>query len=242
MLKFFVNMPDSSELQREVLNGELSEVASKVEWCPRNLSLGDMPQFIQSSTGWVELEETKLVKNGRAFYSGDSHGLIFPMLDLSRKEGLIVLPVDGGIVNVDYHVDVAEYTSQTSNHSATWERFGVVKGFWSRKNAYNFRPHNSGFSHLVPIIPNFSNPIDVHKARSIVPEVLSVDLDFFNDLKVGNSDYQEYLDVVKNMAKAASLVMVFSSSAFINDPIKHVPRQPIGQLKQIVEELITVFY
>jgi hypothetical protein len=217
----------------------LSEVAKKQEYKPKRLRKDEMPKVLVRSDDAIEVEEALLIDKGRGIFFGDSHGLIFPMLEQARQSDILDLPADS-ICNADYHADIAEYNSNTYSHTTSWERYGVDQGFWSRDNAYNFRPSNST---AVPYhsIHAYTNEIDINKAQTLTPQILSIDLDFFKKMKIGTKDYQQYLETLKSMAKKARIVMIFSSAEWNFDFVKFQLYQSKIQIENIVTEIYNAF-
>lgn len=217
----------------------LSEVAKRQEYKPRKLRRGKTPKVIVRSGGTVEIEETTLTDRGRAIFYGDSHGLIFPMLEQARQAGILSLPV-GSILNADYHADIAVYNSGTYVHTTSWERYGVDQGLWDSANAYNFRP-SSSTGEPYPALHAYTNEVTIDEVANLSPQVLSVDLDFFKRMRRGTDEYTEHLAVLKAIARNARIVMVFSSAEWNFDYEKSRPTQSKEQIEHIVGELNSAF-
>lgn len=229
----------NADREGQSLSTVLSEAATGMDYAPRELKRGERPRVFERPDGKVEIEAAFLVKDNRGFFSGDDHGLIFPMLEKARQLKILALPI-GKILNTDYHADIGGYSYDTQPHTASWERFGVDKGLWNRNDAFNFQPANST-ERLYPGLPDYSNEIDMNTAESISPDVSSNDLDFFNRMKMGTKEYDKNLGVLKTIARGASVVMIFSSADWNFDYEKKQPYQSKEQIQQISNELYEAF-
>lgn len=200
------------------LNRLLQEVAERVPYSFRELEPGQYPTFKTFARIGPELENAWAFRdlNGvkSAISYGDTHGLMFRCLHEAVQRKIVSLPLRQ-VLNVDYHADIAPYTSHFVMHTANWQRYGVDKGFWSADTSYNWRPEHSDAEPVQTFSPDrYIRSVTTGEVKNLEPQVLSIDLDFFMGMKRDQKAFQEYLEILKKLECRASLVSVFSSSGW----------------------------
>lgn len=207
----------------------------------RELKPGESPKVDIKHGVYASLENAFLIKehtdgNKECLYFGDAHGAIFSHLNHAVKLGILSLPLNqGGILNVDFHSDIAQYGEYTQVHTASWQRFGVEQGFWSANDSFNWQPEESDavLTHVNDTC-NLITPIKTPDVSKLKPQVISVDLDFFNDLDLQDPRFSNYFKILCELIKKSKIVMIFSSSGWV---AKH---QKPEQIKFIIEEIINI--
>ena len=238
-VKLFVQSPACPTQQG--LKIVLSDAAEKTQRGAKSLRLlqsGEYPNVTESAGSVLESAYYISNKgdNKRGIFYGNSHAMIYPFLDKAVKEGIVELPLNDGILNIDYDADIAEYTQHTIFHEASWQRLGVDNGFWDANKSFNWRPEHSDAIPVRTFNPNrYITSIDTELAKQLAPKVLSIDLDFFNDLQQNTPAFNNYLSIVKGMVRNVKVVMVFSSRAWVQGKQSH------EQVKRLVEEVTSAF-
>lgn len=203
--------PDSSQ-SKQTTDTIVERIGSLTKYAPRQLTLGENPLIFSPTDidDWYRLEEAHYIDEERhiALFFGNSHGFIFPMLRMAKQRGLISFPLDT-VLNIDAHADVANYTSLTTIHEASWQRYGADNQLW--KNSYNWQPDTS--TNLRP--KRSTNAITTEGVEHItnIIDVLSIDMDFFNGLLLDSTDYLRYKDILQKLFSQSKVVCVFSSAA-----------------------------
>lgn len=206
------NFEQSIEPEK-ALAADLKLIAEKLPFHARELKKDQLPKVQQENKyNGPELETAYFVsKDGKKLlYYGNAHGSIFPFLEDAVTKGIIgTLPLRQ-VLNVDFHADVATYSEHTTCHTASWQKFGVEKGFWSESNSYNWQPEHSTATRP----KMYTTAIETDRVLELSPQLLSIDLDFFNDLSLEDPKFSKYLDILKVLVKRADCVSVFSSSGW----------------------------
>ncbi len=229
---------DMRERVQFFLHKKLREVAQNMPIEPRELLPNEYPK-IKVGKGRCELETAELIdkKHKRAIMYGDTHGLIFPFLYRAVNAGIIQLPIHT-IVNVDEHADIAPYTNSFVCHSASWQRYGVDNHLWQRQQSYNWQPERSTATPNMAYSPAlYIKSVGVHDVDALSPEVLSIDMDFFNNIKPGTDKFNLYIEKLKGLVKRAKCVCVFSSSAWTD--LERLPRETMQKVVQEIQDTFT---
>lgn len=205
--------------EQHTISDNLNEVIKKVsKKSPENLAVSETENLLPSmeirrwrGTDLHILETSELVREGRILMYGNSHGLIFSFLKRAIDKGIIELPIKS-ILNVDYHADVATYNESDENHYASWQRYGVDKGLWSKDDSYSWQPDSSELPHSCDDPTPFIRSVNMNEAENLSPDVLSIDLDFFDFAEPENPEFSKFISVLNKLVKCAKCVFIFSSS------------------------------
>lgn len=198
----------------DILKQRLREV---VEAYPKDITFreiqqGTYPQIETEDRSSCGLETAELIDNtkNRALIYGDAHGLIFPFIQRAVEKGMLKVPV-GTVVNIDEHADIDSYNDTTLSHTASWQRYGVEQGFWSGINSHNWQPDHSDATRPT----QYSMWLrDSDNMENLNPDILSIDLDFFNNVHQDSDKFNEYIEKLKGLVSRAKCVFVFSSSGW----------------------------
>lgn len=226
--------------QRPELAAELQKIAERFPITPRQLTPEQLPKikrYKRDGSELSKLEDAYLedVKQKRLLFYGDTHGLLFPFLNEAVKKGVVQLPLRQ-VLNLDFHADIATYAHHTTIHAASWQRYGVDRGFWNSSDSYNWQPEHSPFKPLEQFTPKqFIRSINADEASALQPDLLSVDLDFFNNLNPNDPKFSKYLETLKQLISKSKCIFVFSSSGFTKDKI--TPET----LRQVIENIQNTF-
>lgn len=217
---------------------ELQKLAERFPITPRQLAQDEFPEIeSQERFGGPKLETAYLEdsEGKRLLFYGDGHGLIFPFLNEAVKRGVVQLPLRQ-VLNLDYHADIATYTEHTVCHTASWQRYGVDKGFWSSSGSYNWQPKHSTAVPRRDFNPEqFIKSIGADQSAVLEPDLLSIDIDFFNNLDPKSPEFSEYLNILKDIIRKSKCIFVFSSSGFTDGKVKP------ETLRNVVEEIQNTF-
>ncbi len=222
---------------RQELAVELQKLADRFPITPRQLSQGELPKIEPQERVGPKLETAYLEdpEQKRLLFYGDGHGLIFPFLNEAVKRGLVQLPLRQ-VLNLDYHADIATYTEHTVSHTASWQRYGVDRGFWDRSGSYSWQPKHSTATPRRDFTPEqFIQSVGTEQSANLEPDLLSIDIDFFNKLDPNDPKFSEYLEVLKNIIRKSKCVFVFSSSGWTGGKISP------DILRTIVENIQNTF-
>ncbi|MCB0333015.1 MAG: hypothetical protein KDD55_05915 [Bdellovibrionales bacterium] len=174
--------------------------------------LTDLP-ISETSSGIAQLDTGyKTSKSGeKILYLGNAHGLLIPFLSHAIMAGRIEAPLS--IVNADYHADIAEYTPQTSSHTASWQRLGVNLGLWRASDSLNWRPTHSTATPLQSFAPDryITEVTSDHVLARGQFDVVSLDLDFFMK---SPPDLERDLAIILKIIEVSPVTMMFSSSGW----------------------------
>lgn len=226
------------ETDNETLVNSLREVAEKYSIDPKELQRDQYPIIEVEGRKSCLLETAEYIdrKNERALMYGNAHGLIFPFLQRAVEEGIVQLPLKA-VFNVDYHADIVLYTDLYIDHTASWQKYGVEKGFWSVKNSYNWQPEKTTAPPTQDRFPDkYIQSVDTNEASHLSPEVLSIDLDFFNNMTPDTDMFDTYISILKKIIKKSKCVFVFSSSGYT----KFESLSP-ETMRQIIQEIQIAF-
>ncbi len=162
----------------------------------------------------LEIAECLDPHKKRILLYGDAHCLIFPFLQRAVEKGILQLPL-GPILNVDYHADINTYSASMASHTDSWQRRGVDEGFWRSDCSYNWQPEDSRAQPMRHLDPDrYIRSVSKQQAKELMPEVLSIDLDFLMEMKENCQTLEEHISAVRSLAQRAKCVFVFSSSAW----------------------------
>lgn len=216
----------------------LQSAADRLPYHPRTLQPNDLPIASTTSYGAVELEEALCRSNDRVAFFGNNHGLIFPMMRAAHDMNILSLPLEGPVVNTDYHVDAWPYAPYaTQCHDASWQRYGVDEHLWAPQQSYNHQP-----AHSLAVVPddamNYLTDLDLTELSSLRPDILSVDLDAWKLLSPGDDVFWYELETLGKLAQRARVVIVVSSSAWNFNVTIGKPYQSIEQIQSIATTLL----
>jgi len=223
--------------QRPGLAVELQKIAERFPVTPRQLTSDQLPVIRPHDRVGPELETAYLddVEQKRLLFYGDGHGLLFPFLNKAVKKGIVQLPLRQ-VLNLDFHADIATYTQHFVSHTASWQRYGVDKGFWGNSSSYNWQPEHSTAKPRRDFTPEqFRQSVSAEQAADLALDLLSIDIDFFNDLDPKNPKFSEYLETLKQIISKSKCVFVFSSSGWTGGKV--TPET----LRQIIENIQNTF-
>ncbi|PJB10853.1 MAG: hypothetical protein CO120_02705 [Gammaproteobacteria bacterium CG_4_9_14_3_um_filter_38_9] len=140
---------------------------------------------------------------------GNTHGLIFPFLQRAVETGVVHLPINT-VINVDEHADIATYTDLFICHTASWQRYAVDNGFWQIGNSYNWQPTRSTATPRKDFSPeSYIKSIEANETDKLSPDVLSIDLDFFNNILPNTSEFNEYIERLKGLVRRSKCILNF---------------------------------
>lgn len=206
-MDFETNLLDQPKVTSPINN--LETLASNLLFSPRNLDQAEIPELkTKQNLKKLILEETVWAdhNNTRIIMTGNSHKLIFPMLNLARNRGMANIPITEPIINIDYHADIDDYDKNIVAHEASWQKAGVDKGIFSPLLSYNYRPpqaRSGPYKNIALYTSELPNLTD----RSF--GIVSIDLDF---LKAGESHCSEFMPELLRIVGGSSVTMLFSSS------------------------------
>lgn len=178
-----------------------------------------------SSPGYVRDKKT-----GRVLFFVNSHGEIIPQLQIAQDKGIISFPssisdYDMDLDNLTVKSDQAErelFDFGITGYFASWISFGTRNQLWDKSTCYNFTQKNYRK-------PNSANPhVNEHyyteSDKSPVTEIVSIDLDIFNDQPT--EEEEKILQAIIKKCNTAKLVMVFASPGHNRNPnvFKHAQR------------------
>ncbi len=235
-MKYSENFGQEFEPRPE-LAVELQRLAERFPITPRQLTQYELPEIEPGERMGPKLETAYLEKpeQKRLLFYGDGHGLIFPFLNEAVKKKLVSLPLRQ-VLNLDYHADISTYTEHVVSHTASWQRYGVDRGFWDRTRSYNWQPDHSTATPRCDFSPEqFIQSVDTEQVNGLEPDLLSIDIDFFCDLNQSNPKFSEYLDALKEIISRSKCVFVFSSSGWTGGRVSP------ETLKSIVENVQKTF-
>jgi hypothetical protein len=197
------------------ISNNLEKLCSGATFSPNILLEGNLPNIIRPRFSGIFLEASVYNGERQDVYFADSHAMIFQMLGLSVKSGRVDLPINC-IINFDYHSDIAQYNEDlTTLHENSWQRAGVDKGLWKKQQSYNVRPVNSSAKPLNEFNPDkYILDVSLDKVKDLHSDVLSIDLDYFNNMEMESEEYKETLRVICTLAQYSKVIAFFSSSAW----------------------------
>ena len=209
--------PEGTKEDPNILRQRLKEVADKFPIVPKELTPNHYPQIKHIRAGDKQscaLETAKLIHRGKILMYGNQHGLIFPFLQHAVERGIVEMPISQ-VLNIDEHADIAPYTKHFTCHTASWQRYGIDYGFWKTGNSYNWQPERSTATPREDFSPDsYIRSIEADEIDGLSPDVVSIDLDFFNNISPDTDEYQEYIEKIRGLVKRSKCVFVFSSSGW----------------------------
>lgn len=202
---------------------------------PRTLNAGELPSITRATrTSGPRLEQA-LVENGdKTLFYDNGHGSIIRYLVDIEKQGKLQLPIK--ILNLDFHADIAPYTDEFVEHTASWQRFGVDHDMWDRDHCYQWQPPHSNCPPMKEFTPEkFITPKSTEDLGNVDFDVLSVDLDFMQSLDT--PEIKQYLLLLRTLVKRANHVFVCSSSSWTIGKIDDVTiEQAVATIQSAFKE------